>query len=189
MPFWVFGLHTKNRVHWHAPNSFLSEEDNICDTSGTRTRDPRVTSRARYHCATSPPLHINEWMLWDLMSIFVKFSQKNLIENVAVSPRQLPSHSIRKVQRKMLKSSVHRTINWWRPQEAKNENIEKVVLILVNRKSYCVTFICNERRVVLCARRIIPHAICNGIGTSPGDGARSVLISYRRAFAAWPDPK
>ena len=41
--------------------------------------------------------------------------------------------------RKREESRDVRQCQKWRPQEAKNENIEKIVAILVNQKSYCVT--------------------------------------------------
>ena len=41
-----------SRIHWHEHKSSLSGEENKGATSETRTHDPWVTSRARYHCAT-----------------------------------------------------------------------------------------------------------------------------------------
>ena len=39
-------------IHWHVHKSSLPEEESEGDLCETRARDPRVTSRARYHCAT-----------------------------------------------------------------------------------------------------------------------------------------
>ena len=54
-PFQVYGQPTRSRVHRNVHKSSFPEEETRGDTSETRDRDPKVSSRARYQCAT--PLH------------------------------------------------------------------------------------------------------------------------------------
>ena len=52
----------------------LPEETNKGDTSETRARDPRVTSRARYHCATRAALTIRNKSTRDTKTRSVSFA-------------------------------------------------------------------------------------------------------------------
>ena len=72
----MYGQLTRIRVHWHVHKSSLPEEENRGDTSETCTREHKVKSRARYHCAApaaklcdthrKPLFFLSVWLCTDL---------------------------------------------------------------------------------------------------------------------------
>ena len=78
---------TRSRVHWHVHMSSLPEEENKGDTRETRTRDTRITSRARYHCAKS-------WCVVDISEAKrIKTPRAITIERIANSKISFPRKS------------------------------------------------------------------------------------------------
>ena len=71
MPFRVYGQPTRIRIHWHVPNKSSLPEENKGDTSETRTRDHKVTSRAsclfparNFPCSLATRIRVCKLLHW-----------------------------------------------------------------------------------------------------------------------------